>query len=72
MPALTVASYEAIGLLRLVSLRLFPPNWGAGGGTWATLGQLRVGLMQMMLKEMTKILAYSLKWSQCPQKLLIP
>ena len=52
MPALTVTSYEAIGLLWLVSLRLFPPNQEAGGGTQATFRQLQVGLMEMMLKEM--------------------
>ena len=50
-PTLTVTSYEAIGLLWLVSLRLFPPNREAGGGAWATLRQLRVSLMQMMLEE---------------------
>ena len=58
-PALKVASYEAIGLLWLVSLSPFPPNWEAGGSARATLRQLRVSLMHMMLiKEMTKILDY--------------
>ena len=71
MPALTVASYEAIGLLWLVSLRPFPPNWEAGGSAQATLRELRVCLRQMMLKEMTEILAYSLKWSQCLERFLI-
>ena len=51
MPALTVTSYEEIGLLRLVSLRLFPSNWEAGGGTRSTLRQLRVNLTQMMFEQ---------------------
>ena len=59
MLALKIASYEAIGLLRLVSLSPFPPNWEAGGSARATLRQLQVSLTHMMLrKETTKILAY--------------
>ena len=63
-PTLTVASYEAIGLLRLVSLRLFPPNWEAGGSAWGYFKTITSRPNTNDGKETTKILAYSLKRSQ--------
>ena len=71
-PVLTVTSYEAIGLLQFVTLWSFPPNQEVGGGAWATLRQLQVELNTNNVKEMNRVLAYYLKWSQWPGRLLIP